>query len=102
LKILNPFSYWTHPLGPVTLPDSIENPESDFLGKHGNNAVPDADVGGYPALSNLNVSPNVLNKIPDFVARVSMRESFGELSAYGMVREITADTGYPVERPRPH
>jgi hypothetical protein len=84
---------WTQPFGPVTVAGSVENPESDFIGKGGNNAIPDADVGGFPALANRNISPNALNRIPDFVGRVSWRPSFGEVSIYAVAREIIANTG---------
>ena len=85
---------WTQPLAPgLTVAASVENPEGDFLGRAGNNAIPDVDLGGAPAFANRNLSPNVQNKVPDFVQRVSYRQSFGEISAYAVEREVTADTG---------
>jgi Porin subfamily len=57
---------WTQPLSlwqvPLTLAASIENPEGDFLGKGGNNSVPDqasSNTGG-----SFTISPNVWNKFP--------------------------------------
>ena len=85
---------WTQPVAPgLTVAASVENPEGDFLGKAGNNAIPDSDVGGAPLFLGRNLSPNEINRLPDFVQRVSFRQSFGEVSAYAVERQVTADTG---------
>jgi hypothetical protein len=92
---------WTQPLGPVTVAGSIENPEGDYVGKAGNNAIPDADVGGFPGRPQERVPQRFKQDTGFRWSRESQAIVRRSVSIWGGARSHSGHRN-PIERPRPY